>query len=256
MSLNPDAMGLTLAGLVEEAGRLILPYWRSELTVFAKADDSPVTEADRAGERLILDRLAQLFPDIPTVSEEHAAEFGTPDAVGPRFFLIDPVDGTKAFVRGDPNFTVNIGLIENGVPVAGAVSAPALEETFYTSAAGAMHRRWGAQAAPIRVRPWPAGQATALVSHTMKPDVAAELKAQYGFDRTVALDSSIKLCRIADGSADIYPRHGPTSEWDIAAAHAVLAAAGGSVLTPEGAPFLYGKADQQFRNGWFVARGG
>ena len=221
-----------------------------------KADDSPVTEADRAGEALILARLADLFPDIPVVSEEHAAEFGTPQAVGARFFLVDPVDGTKAFVRGDPNFTVNIGLVENKVPIAGAVSAPALDETWFTSAGGALHRRGGAPAAPIRVRPWPQGEATALVSHTMKPETAAQLQARYGFDRTLALDSSIKLCRIADGTADLYPRHGPTSEWDIAAAHAVLAAAGGSVLTPDGGPFLYGKAQDQFRNGWFVARGG
>ena len=96
----------------------------------------------------------------------------------------------------------------------------------------------------------------ALVSHTMKEETAARLAAQYGFDLRTPMDSSVKLCRIAEGSADIYPRHGPTSEWDIAAGHAVLEAAGGSLTTPEGEPLAYGKADERFLNGWFVARGG
>src|ERR1700683_832245 len=110
-----------LADLTAEAARLLLPRWRSELDVSAKADKSPVTEADRRGEALILKALARRFPGVPVISEEHASEFGTPDDIGPRFFLVDPVDGTKAFVRGDPHFTVNIGLIEHGQPVAGAV---------------------------------------------------------------------------------------------------------------------------------------
>jgi 3'(2'), 5'-bisphosphate nucleotidase len=106
------------------------------------------------------------------------------------------------------------------------------------------------------VRPWPEGEALALISHTMKSEALDALKAQYGFARSQAMDSSIKLCIIAEGGADIYARHGPTMEWDIAAGHAVLAAAGGSVRQPDGSPFMYGKADQGFRNGWFVARGG
>ncbi len=108
-------IGRDLATIVEAAAEVILPFWRTELDVVRKADESPVTEADKAGERLILARLAERFPEIPAISEEHASEFGTPDAIGPRFFLVDPVDGTKAFVRGDPNFTVNIGLIDQGV---------------------------------------------------------------------------------------------------------------------------------------------
>ena len=166
------------------------------------------------------------------------------------------MDGTKAFVRGDPNFTVNIALIEDGQPVAGAVNAPATGETWFTQNGQAMKRVEGGATRPVRARDWPQGHAIALVSHTMKPETMEALKAQYGFDRTLAMDSSIKLCMVAEGSADIYPRHGPTMEWDIAAAHAVLAAAGGRLLQPDGAPFLYGKADLGFRNGWFVARGG
>ena len=250
-------LGRVLADIVEEAGTVIMPLWRTGLTVDRKADFSPVTEADRQGEALILARLGERFPGVPVISEEDASEFGTPDLIGPRFFLVDPVDGTKAFVRGDEHWTINIGLIQDGQPVAGAVSAPAWDRTWLTTSGGAERRRLGQGAGePIRVRPWPKGSAVALVSHTMKPEVEAELRAQYGYDEKLAMDSSAKLCMLAEGSADIYPRHGTTMEWDIAAAHAVLAAAGGSLRTPEGDPFLYGKADQGFRNGWFVARGG
>lgn len=251
------AAGAILADIVEEAGRVVMPYWQhTELEVIRKADESPVTEADRQGELLIHRRLEELFPGVHIVAEEHASEFGTPDEVGDTFFLVDPVDGTKAFVRGDPSFTVNIGLIHNRRPVAGAVCAPASGETWFTTAEGCMKRTVGGEARPVTVRPWPAGEAVALISHTMKEDTLARLKAEYGFDRTSAMDSSVKFCRIAEGGADIYPRHGPTSEWDIAAAHAVLEAAGGSVTSVDGEPFLYGKADERFKNGWFVARGG
>lgn len=248
-------IGERLADICEEAARLILPLWKSGLEVHSKADESPVTEADRRGELLILERLRDAFPGVPIVSEEHASEFGTPQAVGSRFFLVDPVDGTKAFVRGDPSFTVNIGLIEEGRPVAGAVNAPATGETWFTSAEGALKRVNGGPAVPVRVRSWPADAAVALISHTMKPETTEALTREYGFHQTQAMDSSIKFCRIAEGSADIYPRHGPTMEWDIAAGHAVLAAAGGQVMMPEGEAMAYGKASAWFRNGWFVARG-
>jgi len=208
-----------------------------------------------ATETLILARLAKQFPDIPVVSEEDASEFGTPDKIADRFFLVDPLDGTKAFVRGDPNFTVNIGLIENGRPVAGAVVAPPTGEVWYTSSIGALKREPGRDVRRIEPRPWRAESAVALISHTMKPEALEDLRERYGFAHTEAMDSSIKLCRIAEGSADIYPRHGPTMEWDIAAAHAVLVAAGGRLTTAEGEPFVYGKAAEGFRNGWFVARG-
>ena len=248
--------GRALALICEEAATVILPFWRTELDVVQKADSSPVTEADRAGEILILQRLAEVFPGVPTVSEEHASEFGAPEDIGPRFFLVDPVDGTKAFVRGDPNFTVNIGLIENGVPVAGAIVAPATGEAWFTTSGGVLKRlQPGGVEAKAQVRAWPKGEAVALVSHTMKEERAAELAAEYGFDLRTPMDSSIKMCRIAEGSADIYPRHGPTMEWDTAAGHAILIAAGGQFTAPDGGPFVYGKADQGFRNGWFVARG-
>ncbi len=254
-SVNPNDVGAVLADICEAAAALILPLWRSGVEVLTKADESPVTEADQRGEKLILEHLARHFPGVPVISEEDASEFGTPDAIGPRFFLVDPLDGTKAFVRGDPNFTVNIALIDDGRPVAGAVCAPPSGETWFTKGGAALKRVNGGAAAPVVVRPWPKGSAVALVSHTMKEETAVKLAEQYGFDLREPMDSSIKFCRIAEGSADIYPRHGPTMEWDIAAGQAVLEAAGGSVLTPEGRPFAYGKASEGFRNGWFVARG-
>ena len=255
MSEDND-VGQVLAEICEAAAALILPLWRTGVAVTHKSDESPVTEADQRGEKLILEQLAARFPDIPVISEEDASEFGTPDAIGPRFFLVDPLDGTKAFVRGDPNFTVNIGLIQDGRPVAGAVSAPPSGETWFTHKGGVLKRTKGGPAAPVRVRPWPKGEAVALVSHTMKEETIQKLIEEYGFNHRQPMDSSIKLCRIAEGSADIYPRHGPTREWDVAAGQAVLEAAGGTFLTPEGQPFGYGKADAGFRNGWFVARGG
>ena len=248
-------IGAELADICEAAAALILPLWRSGLAVTHKADESPVTEADQRGEALILKALAKRFPDVPVISEEDASEFGTPDAIGPRFFLVDPLDGTKAFVRGDPHFTVNIGLIEHGRPVAGAVTAPPSGESWYTANGVAMKRLKGAAAKPVHARAWPKGAALALISHTMKVETADKLAAEYGFDLREPMDSSIKLCRIAEGAADIYPRHGPTMEWDTAAGHAVLEAAGGRLTTPEGAVFAYGKAQDGFRNGWFVARG-
>lgn len=249
--------GPALADIAVEAARLILPLWRSGLAVETKSDRSPVTQADRSAEALILRRLAEAFPGVPIISEEHASEFGTPSSIGSRFFLVDPLDGTKAFVRGDPNFTVNIALVEAGRAVAGAVAAPPSGEVWHTGADGAVKRGFDdSSAAPIRVRPWPGDAAAlALVSHTMTPDGLGGLVREYGFGRNQAVDSSIKFCRIAEGSADLYPRHGPTMEWDTAAGQAVLEAAGGRMTTPAGGVFSYGKASDGFRNGWFVARG-
>jgi 3'(2'), 5'-bisphosphate nucleotidase len=255
--MSDDGVGARLARIVEEASAVILPLWRSGLTVDTKTDDSPVTEADRRGEALILERLQEAFPDIPVIAEEASSASGVPLSIAPRFFLVDPLDGTKAFVRGEAHFTVNIGLIENGLPVAGAVAAPAAGEVWFTTPAGAAKRQVGeAGGHPIRVRVRDDADVLALTSHTLKPEQYEKLQAEYGITRRQPMDSSVKLCVIAEGAADIYPRHGTTMEWDIAAGHAVLAAAGGRVTMLDGAPFLYGKADEGFKNGWFVARGG
>lgn len=251
----PDDAGARLADICEEAGRLILPLWKSGLKVHTKSDESPVTEADRQAELLILRRLAEVFPEVHVVSEEHASEYGAPEAIGDLFFLVDPIDGTKAFVRGDPNFTVNIGLISGKRPIAGAVMAPVTGETWFTRAGRTFKRVWGGPETEVRARSWPQGHAVALVSHTMKPDIIEKYAAEYGFDHPQAMDSSIKFCRLAEGAADIYPRHGPTMEWDIAAGQAVLEAAGGRMEAHGGGAFVYGKVADGFRNGWFIARG-
>jgi len=252
---DPD-LGAFLADIAEEAARLILPLWKSGLTVSAKADESPVTEADRRAEALILMRLGKWFPDTPVVSEEYTSDFGAPGAIAACFFLVDPLDGTKAFVRGDPNFTVNIALIADGRAVAGAVTAPVTRETWHTGDGGAFKRTIGQNDTRlVKARPWAGPEAVALVSHTMKPEALAALKSEFGVNHTEPMDSSIKMCRIAEGAADIYPRRGPTMEWDIAAGQAVLEAAGGRLTAPDGAPFLYGKCSEGFRNGQFIARG-
>ncbi|MGZ3313052.1 MAG: inositol monophosphatase family protein, partial [Caulobacteraceae bacterium] len=180
---NAD-IGAALAGIVEEASAVIMPFWRGAFVLERKADFSPVTEADHAGEKLIVDRLKALFPDIPVIAEESSALYGVPEAIGPRFFLVDPVDGTKAFVRGDTHFTVNIGLIEDGIPVAGAVAAPAQARTWFTAPDGCRRRAFGDQAGErVTVRPWPA-EPVCLISHTMGPAEAEALKLQYGSSHT------------------------------------------------------------------------
>jgi 3'(2'), 5'-bisphosphate nucleotidase len=237
------------------AARAQMAHFGTGMEVQRKADQSPVTAADRQSEEIILAGLARVAPGVPVIAEEEVAAGRIPDITGP-FFLVDPLDGTKAFVRGDPHFTVNIGLIEDGRPVAGAVVAPPSGEAWYTRGGVALKRMPGVADHPVRVRAWPAGEAIALISHTMKVETADKLAAEYGFHIREPMDSSIKFCRIAEGGADIYPRHGPTMEWDVAAGHAVLEAAGGRMTTLEGQPFTYGKAGDGFRNGWFVARGG
>lgn len=253
--LKSGVFGERLADIAEEAAALILPYWRAGGAVETKADDSPVTEADRAAERLILERLGKLYPGVQTVAEESACAEGLPAEVERRFFLIDPLDGTRGFVRGGESFTVNIALIQDGEPVAGVVSAPALALTWRTGKGGAFRRRYGEAWQPIKVRHKPeAGMA--LLSHSVSDEEAQRLAARHGCTVWQGTDSSIKFCFIAEGRFDVYPRTGPTAEWDTAAGDAVLRAAGGRVLTGDGAPLAYGKAGDKFLNPGFVAIGG
>lgn len=253
----PADLGAVLADIVEQASEVIMPFWRNDVAVERKADESPVTEADRLAERLILERLGDLFPDVPVVSEEAASDHGAPPEIGERFFLVDPLDGTKGFVGGRESFTVNIALIEHGVPVAGAVAAPATGQVWFTTAGQAWRRRSGEpNASVIRVRAKPAETGVALLSHTVKDEDAARLASRHGCSKWQGMDSSVKFCLIAEGRADVYPRPGRTMEWDTAAGDAILRAAGGRVLTDNGQPLLYGKADQGFANAGFLALGG
>lgn len=219
-----------------------------------KADLSPVTAADRAAEAVILKALARLAPDIPVVAEEEAS-MGRIPKVEDRFFLVDALDGTREFVRRGDDFTVNIGLIEHGVPTMGVVYAPRLKRMFAGDvAAGVAWRRDGemGEERPLAIfrgrRP---PTAVASRSH-VTPEVSAYLDS-IGDGERVNIGSSLKFGLLASGEADVYPRPSPTMEWDTAAGHAVLAAAGGRVLAPDGSPLLYGKPD--FFNPGFLAVG-
>lgn len=243
-----------IADIAEEAAHLILPYWRAEATVETKADASPVTEADRAAETLILARLGERWPWVQAVAEEAVAAEGAPSTVGDWFWLIDPLDGTKGFIQGRESFTVNIALIRGDVPVAGVVTAPALALTWRSAAPGegALRRAFGEAWRPIRVRDRP-DEATALVSHSVSDEDAGRLAARNGCRLWQGMDSSLKFCLIAEGRYDAYPRTGPTCEWDTAAGQAVLEAAGGRVLGPDGRRLAYRKPG--FLNGPFSAIG-
>ena len=263
--LESGALALAIAEIAEDAARVILPFWRNDTAVETKADDSPVTQADRAAEALILERLAALYPGVQTVAEEAVAANGAPASADDWFWLIDPLDGTKGFVRGGEAFTVNIALMHAGYPVAGVVTAPATGTTWRTDipGAGAFRRQFGEQQQgeahsgaewrPIKVRDRPQ-EGMALLSHSVTDEEATRLAARHGCTRWQGTDSSLKFCLIAEGRFDAYPRSGPTSEWDTAAGQAVLEAAGGRVLADDGQRLAYGKP--KFLNGPFVAMGG
>ena len=219
-----------------------------------KLDSSPVTAADIAAEAIIVDGLKKYFPQIPIIAEEqHAA--GLQIAIADTFFLVDPLDGTKEFISRNGDFTVNIGLIKNGQPICGVVFAPAIGEIYASEpGVGAFKAKLPELTfAPIITRICPAGGPVILASRSHRD---AETEAYIATQKPASIvnaGSSLKFCRIAEGMADLYPRFGRTMEWDTAAGHAVLAAAGGSVTKPDGSPLAYGK--QGFANGPFIASG-
>ena len=254
--LASGALAEALSDVAEAAAAVILPYWRSGVTAETKADDSPVTQADREAEALILSHLAALYPEVLAVAEEAVAAGEAPAALGRFYWLIDPLDGTRGFVEGRESYTVNIALIDGHAPVAGVVSAPATSLTWRSGAhpgGGAFRRRYGEPWQSIRVRERP-DRPSALLSHSMSDDEAARLAARHGCVDWQGADSSLKFCLIAEGRFDAYPRTGPTSEWDTAAGQAVLEAAGGRVLAVDGRPLAYGKPG--YLIGGFVALGG
>ncbi len=245
------------------AGRVILEIYEAGPNAVLKADNSPVTEADERAEALILECLSSAFPDIPVVAEESVASGHIPDTDGKTFILVDPLDGTKEFINRRDDFTVNIALIENGVPVTGIVYAPAKGIAYVGSAAGAekllvspdftISRR-----TPIVVRDCekpPVGVASR--SHSCQ-ETEGFLRDN-GIGECKSVGSSLKFCLVAEGDADVYPRYGRTMEWDTAAGDAVLRAAGGRTVGLDGNPLAYGKRrqprDSDFANPFFVAWG-
>ena len=236
-----------------DAGRLVMEVYATEFAVDAKDDASPVTLADQRAEALIVAALHALAPDIPIVAEESVAA-GCVPAIGERFWLVDPLDGTREFVKRNGEFTVNVALIENTLPVLGVVCAPALGTLYAGATGGPATMRSDGKTQSLRCRAVPVEGLT-VVASASHGDVGALdefLKGRRVAARR-AIGSSLKLCLVAAGAADLYPRFGRTMEWDIAAGHAVLAAAGGSVTDLSGAPLRYGKPG--FENPAFVARG-
>jgi 3'(2'), 5'-bisphosphate nucleotidase len=252
---------MTLLDAMIEAARIagdeVLRIRGAGYVVHDKADQSPVTAADQAAEAIILAHLARAAPGVPVVAEEAAAAGATP-AVAARFFLVDPLDGTKEFVAGRDEFTVNIALVEDGVPVLGVVGAPALGRMFAgdVGRGDAFELRWvGASTASdrvrLRVRPTPVGGPVAVASRSHGSAATEAWLAGAGVSARVSIGSSLKFCLLAAGEADVYPRFGPTMEWDTAAGHAVVLAAGGVVRETDGRPLRYGKPG--FRNPSFIA---
>jgi len=249
-----------MAGIALAAGERILAYYDPAGSASrTKEDGSPVTAADEAAEALILERLAAA--GVTAVVAEESVAAGRVPEIGSTFALVDPLDGTKEFVSGSGEFTVNIAWIEDGRPVAGVVLAPAVGVVFGGDETGAWRASvsGGAMGAPETIRAVVPAQGLRVVasrSH-LTPETKAFVE-RYSVASFVSSGSSLKFCRVAEGAADLYPRLGRTMEWDTAAGHAVLLAAGGSVSTLDGKPLTYGKAaaeDGAFANPHFVAAG-
>jgi 3'(2'),5'-bisphosphate nucleotidase len=246
------------------AGGIILTVRDGGLSVEKKADKSPVTEADRAAEAEITTRLHTVAPGIAVIAEEAVYEGRIPE-IGDAFFLVDPLDGTREFVKGGNDFTVNIGLIRNGKAEVGVIFVPATGK-LYAGAPG--QGAWKAEVnnghisprSPMRVRSAPAEEIVVVASKSHRTKETDAFIAKFDVGRLVSAGSSVKFCVLAAGEADLYPRMGTTMQWDTAAGEAILRAAGGRVVTVEGAPLFYGRGpapgSEAFRNPWFVASGG
>jgi 3'(2'), 5'-bisphosphate nucleotidase len=253
LSIDHGRLVDDLAEAAREAGEAILTVVRRGFEVESKGDMSPVTEADRAAELVILAALARAAPGVPVIAEEEVAAGRIP-AHEDTYFLVDPLDGTKEFVRGGDDYTVNIGLIERGVPRLGVVFAPATGRLHGGCVGDGAWLDEGRGRVAIRTRER-SGEPTAVASKSHLNQATIDyLEAAVGKCGYVSVGSSLKFCIVAEGKADIYPRAAPTSEWDTAAGHAVLLAAGGLVDGPDGSALGYGK--KAFLNRAFVATSG
>jgi 3'(2'), 5'-bisphosphate nucleotidase len=242
-----------------DAGAAAHEIFRGDHELAHKKDNSPVTAADHAAEAIILERLGARLAHIPIIAEEEVAAGRVP-VIGSTFFLVDPLDGTREFIAHRPEFTVNIALVHDGAPTLGVVYAPALGELFAADVAGARAFRAVAAAGssagtrvPVQVRRAPPAGLTVVASRSHPSPGMSDYLAGYEVAETVSIGSSLKFCLVAQGRADLYPRLGRTMEWDTAAGHAVLLAAGGAVIAADGGPLRYGKPG--FSNPWFIAAG-
>ena len=241
---------LRLAG---QAGGAILQVYQSDFKIEHKDDRSPVTAADRLAEDIILAGLAKLTPSIPVIAEEQAATFGLPEDIPDEFWLVDPLDGTKEFLKRNGEFTVNIALVKNGHPILGVIHLPANNSYYWTEEGKAFYQKGNEAAKQISTRIIPSEGAIILSSRSHGGEDFSALLGSIKIAGEAVAGSSLKFCRLAEGVADIYPRLKPTMEWDIAAGHAILNAAGGEVRLLDGSPMMYGK--KGFLNPHFIARG-
>lgn len=251
---DPASLLPEVVRIAQAAGRAILEVYEAGFEAERKADGSPVTAADRAAEAVILPALATLAPEIVAVSEEAVDAGRVPDIASGRFWLVDPLDGTREFVSRNGEFTVNIALLEDFVPVLGVIHAPVRRETYAAAGAGSavMADRSGATT-PISARPVPDGPLIAVASRSHRSEDLEAFLGTLAVAEERRAGSALKFCLVAAGKADCYPRPGPTMEWDTAAGHAILLAAGGRMTAWDGSPFVYGKPG--FRNPGFVVWG-
>ena len=235
-----------LTSIVAHAAETILDL-AIKAGVRSKADGSPVTAADEAAEAIICDGLMRLAPDVPVISEEHAAREKPKPIAGGSYFLVDPLDGTREFIAGSVEYTINIALMTDRAPLLGIICAPEFG-TFWRGVVGRGADRISLTRStkapiPIHTRPRPASEAIVMVSRSHLETRTKSYVDGLPGSKLVQSGSSIKFCRLAEGAADLYPRLAPTHDWDIAAGHAILKAAGGSVTAPDGAPLVYGSND-------------
>ena len=249
-SLLPD-----IVKLADDASEAIMAIYRSGFETKIKNDQSPVTEADIVAEKIILEGLSQLTPNLPVVAEEQVADGEIPILSSPYYWLVDPLDGTKEFVRRNDEFTVNIALVRTNFPILGVVCAPALKSSYWGAAGHGSFCRENGNIVPIAVNV-PTDDGVSIISsrHHGNNRELQDFLATFNVVQTLEAGSSLKFCMVAKGDADLYPRFGPTCEWDTAAGHAILDAAGGQVTNVDGSPFLYRK--KHFRNSNFIAWGG
>jgi 3'(2'), 5'-bisphosphate nucleotidase len=257
-----DLAAQSLARLVVEAGAIVMDVFAAaRIETKFKDDRSPVCEADERAEAFLLERLAQCAPQLPVVAEESAARGELPSHEG-AFLLVDPLDGTKEFIARGREFSVNVALIVDRAPRAGAIYAPALGLLWFGGSCAYAARVEPGAPLPARAlwrvlhtrKASPEGW-VALVSRSHLDDETRSFLARHRIKESRDEASSIKFCHLAEGNADVYPRFGPTMEWDVAAGDAILRAAGGMVLTPARGAFLYGKSESAYRNGPFIAWG-
>jgi 3'(2'), 5'-bisphosphate nucleotidase len=259
-TLRDQALIEALTGIVSRAAEAIVKARAGALATRHKADRSPVTAADEASEAVILEGLAHVLPGVPVVSEEAGA---TAELAGDAYFLVDPLDGTRELVAGRDEFCVNIALVLAGRARVGLIGSPALGMIWRTGAKGAERLTLAPGAEPesaterstIRTRPWPQTEAIAAISRSHLDARTQAFLERLPPTERIASGSALKLCRVAEGKADVYPRLSPVCQWDLAAGDAIVTAAGGLVTTPEGAPLTYDMTSKRFLVDGFIAWG-